>query len=205
MICPYLSNVIKNELLSENLNFNLNSQTYPDISINISSLTPELSGVYMLYHDCIGENCQLWDSYNEECSLKSSKNTLDNMNNTLDNMNNTLDNMDTIMNHVHDSHEHKKDHNCENLDAGCGEATIKKKLSVPYANTLISEYLGSQDLDGNGYIYGIDFGIVDSPDKPSMLDAVEYNEGWVDPSIMVNWSDLKQWSITKDESDNPLA
>jgi len=198
MICPYLSNVVKNELLGYSLNQDLNSLNYPDIDINISSLTPEISGVYMLYHNCVKDQCQLWDSDNEECSLYSSKAVLDSSKIV-------LNNIDTILNHVHESHEHKKSHDCSNLSPGCGESIVERKLSVPYANTLISEYLGSQDLDGNGYVYGIDFGINDSSDKPKMLDAVEIDEAWTDPSVMVNWSDLKQWSITKLESDNPLS
>lgn len=49
--------------------------------------------------------------------------------------------------------------------------------TVPKAATLVNEYMGNQDLDGNGQIYGKDFHIDPAcADKPPMLSSLP-NEG----------------------------
>ena len=40
------------------------------------------------------------------------------------------------------------------------------------ASMLGQECMGSEDLDGNGLIYGLDFHIIDSDDKPFMLKHI---------------------------------
>ncbi len=45
--------------------------------------------------------------------------------------------------------------------------------SVPKAAVLVNEYMGGEDLDGNGLIYGRDFHIApDCPDRPPMLESL---------------------------------
>ena len=49
--------------------------------------------------------------------------------------------------------------------------------TVPKAAILVNEYMGGEDLDGNGMIYGKDFHIApDCPDRPPMLRSLP-NEG----------------------------
>jgi hypothetical protein len=43
---------------------------------------------------------------------------------------------------------------------------------VPLAAILVNEYMGSQDLNGDGMIYGVDFHISpDCPERPPMLET----------------------------------
>jgi hypothetical protein len=45
--------------------------------------------------------------------------------------------------------------------------------SVPKAAVLVNEYMGGEDLDGNGLVYGRDFHIApDCPDRPPMLESL---------------------------------
>ncbi len=49
--------------------------------------------------------------------------------------------------------------------------------TVPKAALLVNEYMGGEDLDGNGLVYGRDFHIApDCPAKPPMLKSLP-NEG----------------------------
>ena len=43
----------------------------------------------------------------------------------------------------------------------------------PKAAVLVNEYMGNEDLDGNGLIYGVDFHI--GPGKPPMLNSMPEN------------------------------
>jgi hypothetical protein len=44
------------------------------------------------------------------------------------------------------------------------------KSAVPKAVKLVSEYMGSEDMDGNGKVYGVDFHISPAdPNRPPML------------------------------------
>ena len=67
--------------------------------------------------------------------------------------------------------------NTEHWDKTSGDA-------IPKAVALVSEYMGGEDMDGNGKIYGKDFHIdPDDPAKPPMLANMP-NEG-----LAVTWAD----------------
>jgi len=53
---------------------------------------------------------------------------------------------------------------------------LKDKL--PYSAVLISEFVGSEDLDGNNKVYGYDFKITNGPEKPADLDMLENRNDW---------------------------
>lgn len=107
-----------------------------------------------------------------------------------------------LLNHIHASHYHSSSHECPQIPATCGTYTFGG--SVPYAAKLVNEFAAYEDLDGNNYIYGKDFKVADSSDKPPMLIAIEENPIWVDPSLEVSWADLKLWSENPAVNPNPL-
>jgi len=45
----------------------------------------------------------------------------------------------------------------------------KNDASVPRATILLNEFMGNQDLDGNGLVYGYDFYIAEDDNIPKML------------------------------------
>lgn len=49
----------------------------------------------------------------------------------------------------------------------------KTGASVPKASVLVSEYMGNQDLDGNGLVYGFDFYITEDDTIPKMLLKIQ--------------------------------
>jgi hypothetical protein len=67
-----------------------------------------------------------------------------------------------LQRHVHEQHWH----------GGSGR--------VPRAAALVNEYMGNQDLDGNGMVYGRDFYIdPECSEKPPMLSAIQPADGAV--------------------------
>jgi len=109
------------------------------------------------------------------------------------------------INHVHSSHWHPHYHTCEEIPTKGGYPSGHNNFSTPYATVLITEYMSSQDLDGNGFIYGKDFMISDSIDKPIMIKSVEMSPEWEDPDISVSWQSMLRWSKNaRDESMDPL-
>lgn len=67
----------------------------------------------------------------------------------------------------------------------------------PKATTLINEFVGNEDVDNNGEIYGYDFKISDSDtEKPNILKAIENNPDWSDPTNEITWSQYLEWLST---------
>lgn len=94
----------------------------------------------------------------------------------------------TLWNHYHDSHNHQNPHKCVDLPSECGSA--QKCMNPPYANDLIQEYSGNEDMDGNDKIYGFDFKIDDDDqDKPPMLKGIQKSVDWPDPSETMTWQE----------------
>lgn len=90
----------------------------------------------------------------------------------------------TLCNHKHDSHLHQIVHEVNNIPADGGNPSIVDvDAPPPYANSLVSEFVGNQDMDYNGMIYGFDFKIEDGPDKPPMLQGLETQPTWPNPSV----------------------
>ena len=90
------------------------------------------------------------------------------------------------MQHIHHQHLHFLPHDYDRFDkrlfghlGGIG--------SIPKASVLVNEFMGNEDLDGNGQIYGIHFKIGDDPSKPVILRGLEQHPSWPDPSIAVSW------------------
>jgi hypothetical protein len=57
-------------------------------------------------------------------------------------------------------------------------------FSMPKAATLVSEYYGNQDLDGNGLIFGKDFYITN---PPKMLESIEFD---TTPPSALTWEEF---------------
>ena len=51
---------------------------------------------------------------------------------------------------------------------------------------LLNEFMTGQDLDGNGLVYGTDFGI-EKQGKPEMLKAVEQNPAFRQPRTKISY------------------
>jgi hypothetical protein len=95
-ICPYLSKIIVNtapDVVITNPDSNphntllKNSLTGEDVELNIIEISPA-SNLYMLYHDCLTDNCVFWDSNTETCTM-------------------------SIIHHMHNAHLHPISHNCD--------------------------------------------------------------------------------------------
>jgi hypothetical protein len=107
-----------------------------------------------------------------------------------------------VANHIHGAHWHSIGHECSEIPAECGSFLFGS--SAPYAAKLINEYMAYEDLDGNGLIYGRDFKVKSSNDKPPMLLSIEDSPIWVNPEIEVSWVELRKWSENPNENINPL-
>ena len=107
------------------------------------------------------------------------------------------------LNHVHGAHWHGANHGCGDIPVACGSWNFGS--SAPYAAKLINEYMAYEDLDGNGLIYGRDFKVADSEDKPPMLFSVEDNPAWTNPPVEVSWAALKAWGNNPNAAPNPLS
>jgi len=115
---------------------------------------------YVLHQvECIESYCRLWNTVDQECSIKVGE---------------------QIQKHIHNEHNHQLEHACEDgyatdcgLPAGSGLSGV-----VPKANALVAEFVGNEDLDDNGLVYGKDFKIdpTDS-DMPPMLEPVDTHPG----------------------------
>lgn len=118
-----------------------------------------------IYIDCITADCRTWDTVKGECSIK-------------------IAGVHTA--HIHDSHKHIHQHNCSEIPSACGVPLIPSEQ--PAATKLITEFMGNEDLDGNGLIYGYDFKITDGNDKPALLDGIESNPKFT-ATVEMTWAD----------------
>lgn len=217
--CPFMSRLIidsREKLLTKAGDFYTVANsgaitTNFDLTKNIelfNTVTPAYTAdVYMLYHDCIEETCQLWDTVNSRCGARVSDtirgasdeiNTLITMLEAVIGKSSERDSANSIVsylmdilgqssektaaegtgssllkesNHIHGSHYHPREHLCATIPASCGGQASGFSGNVPKAAALVAEYVGNEDLDGNGLIYGIDFYICDA-DLPPMLEEM---------------------------------
>lgn len=154
-ICPNLTKI----LLDENLVLTTGAGVHSKGNYNIEIIGAKAAIIWM---DCIGANCQWWDSTHNNCSVPV---------------------LNLFNYHKHDSHEHVDAHTVGEIPADPG-APIALPAQQSYASLLSQEYMMSQDTDGNNDIFGIDFAldiydtnvpkmlltILKSPDFPSGLD-----------------------------------
>ncbi len=178
--------------------------------------------VYIQYHDCLREQCQVWDTTNERCGTLVS-NTI--INDPLDENHSMIQMMETILgkfsekmaannqrsilefiSHVHDSHRHPDRHECHDIPADCGGMVGGGNLisELSYAPTLVLEYITNQDLDGNNKIYGHYFKIRNSQEKPQILNDIEKQLHWIEPNIQVEWSAMLAWSRDPGNVPDPV-
>ena len=95
--------------------------------------------------------------------------------------------------HDHDSHLHAFPHAGVTVPTTIGSDT-SSAITPPKAASLIAEYMGNQDLDGNGAIYGYDFMIIGTdPEKPNMLKSIEGMSTWTDPASKITWAAYLIW------------
>jgi hypothetical protein len=78
-----------------------------------------------------------------------------------------------------------------------------RTFETSYATVLITEYIGNQDLDKNGFIYGKDFIIKNNENKPKILETLELAPDWINPEIEIEWNELLNWALNN--GDNPLS
>jgi hypothetical protein len=147
---------------------------------SVSNICPFLSTTYLLVGDpsteeavwttCIGSNCRLWDTTENECSIKLLIGLLP---------------IVTLQNHLHDSHDHIKPHEANNDNPGDGAPLTKPTL---IASELVKESAGNEDCDGNGYIYAKDFMITqDDSDMPEMVSGVVVPDDYI--GSFISWAD----------------
>lgn len=177
-LCPFMSDFQRSESVVEN-------------SDGTTSIEEDLN---LLYHECIQEKCQLWDG--SRCSVFNTTKRSDNMDVNLTNLN-------SVISHWHRSHLHCASHYVENLSVGGGRPLTCSSNIIPYSSELVLEYMCNEDMDGNGKIYGRDFGIMNDGNKPAMLVNMELGlADWKNPPKMVTWNSLYKWR--KSSGSNPL-
>jgi hypothetical protein len=65
------------------------------------------------------------------------------------------------------------------------------------------EYMGSEDLDGNGKVFGVDFALKDDDSKPTSLKSLDSSIARLGlPEI--SYADYKTW-MEDETAPNPLA
>jgi hypothetical protein len=133
-------------------------------------------------YDLGDPNAQLPDGYNQDSTTGEYGEPV-----SLVNYLSTVVGMDTearasfwrIQEHLHDCHWHLFKHSVEDgylIDKGswgedAGSGGIK-------ASVLVMEFVGNEDVDDNGLIYGYDFKIIDDETKPPMLIQLELHQSW---------------------------
>jgi hypothetical protein len=87
--------------------------------------------------------------------------------------------------HLHKQHHHQRPHHAvdEGLDGGM---TFVPNFQP--STYLMQEFFSGVDCDGNGKIYGVDFGI-ERNDRPPMLDSVESGSNFKSPRTKISYSD----------------
>lgn len=166
-------------------------------------------------------DCELWDYTNGRCGLKVTElikepsTEEDNLMIMLEKIigktsekasaEGTGSSLLRELNHMHGAHWHPSQHTCPQIPVNCGQPTSGgASFGTPFATVLIAEFMSNQDLDSNGYIYGKDFMIEDSYDKPIMIKSIEQTPEWEDPSITIAWTDMLAWSLDPVNAPNPL-
>lgn len=140
-ICPNLTKILMDSdaLLSSGSG----SHSKGNYTIEIKEVN-----IAIVWMDCIGANCQWWDSVRGECSVP---------------------NTNIVTQHVHDSHEHASSHAAATIPAGAGGSTSPPP-EPSKASKLSQEYMTGEDTDGNAEVLGKDFGLdVHDADVPKML------------------------------------
>jgi hypothetical protein len=96
--------------------------------------------------------------------------------------------------HGHDSHLHPFKHSAATVPATAGSDAPMDPITPPKAASLIAEFMGDEDLDKNGAIYGYDFMINGTdPEKPNMLKSIENMPDWSDPVCKITWAQYLVW------------
>jgi hypothetical protein len=194
--CPFLSYVGIQKITKPTYNIDIITSTdyyiVPAVESTITYNT-EITKIA-----CMTTDCKLWDTTYNRCSLN-----IEYFHNIFG-LENERDDGNSLISYFQDilgKHSEKTKNYSLVKQAQNGAS------GGPYAATLVNEFMCSQDLDGNDKIYGYDFGIIDSYDKPYILSAVQNNESWGDPTLLVNWNELLTWFNNKYDPDqyNPLA
>lgn len=77
---------------------------------------------------------------------------------------------------------------------------------IPYYVPLINEFMGNEDRDGDGKLYGRDFKITDDDKKPIALKGLEEHPDWIEPTETITWPDyiasIKALKKTKDDEED---
>jgi hypothetical protein len=140
-VCPLLSKVF----LDESSTLTPGSGSHSKGNYSIES---PVTGLAIVWMDCIGVNCRFWDATHSECSIPTN-------------------NLFTY--HIHDSHEHPASHAVGTVPASGGQA-MSPPPEQSKASLLSQEYMTGEDTDGNSEVLGKDFGLnVTDSDVPKML------------------------------------
>lgn len=104
-----------------------------------------------------------------------------------------IQDLDDYQMHVHDSHLHTVQHDVDDVPATKGPPNT----IVPAAGILVQEFMGNEDLDSNGAIYGFDF-MIDPTDtnKPATLPGLEQSPDWTTPVCVITWQQYLNWIAT---------
>lgn len=100
-----------------------------------------------------------------------------------------------IMHHMHANHEHAKSHRSPKENVKNDAPFINFSQAISRAQQLINELTSSEDMDGDGVIYGIDW-IVNPSDmsKPQILTNIESMLNGF-PYFRVDWSDARRFKF----------
>ena len=153
----------------------------------VTTIDTDSIGYYMVY--CAKTACKWWvpDDPVDLTSNEFGGRCL------MENLTNNLSTMSTHYVHWHRQHEHNVSHVCSSTSTDCGNVYIASSRIPPYATILAQEYATNEDRDGNNRVYGYDFGILPTNDKPMMLNSMENTPNWNVQSVQVSWSDLMKW------------
>ena len=105
------------------------------------------------------------------------------------------------INHIHGAHFHCNHHDCSTIPASCGQYAQCSTSSA--AAMLINEFLSNVDMDNNDKVYGNDFVIESTQEKPPSLVAIENSPEWITPQQSIAWDDYSAWFSDPDHYPDP--
>jgi len=125
--------------------------------------------------DCMGEECVFWNEETESCGFL---------------------NMMNLSEHTHNKHLHGRyPHDFEDREhLPGGSSGGFMPLNIPKAGNLVTEFMNGEDIDGDGYVYGIHF-MIDTKTAPETIKS--FNEGnrhkFEKDIPVVDWGDYLNW------------
>lgn len=155
---------------------------------------------------CVKDACQLWvpqdegkhsesDPFQQNNGTKSigtqtnDINSEDDMGRCGAQVSDFAEMMFKLQHHLHKHHEHPLGHRYEHVPPQPGSNFTPFGYNMPDVQSLSMEYSMQEDMDGDGKIYGRDFSINNSNEKPFMLRNLDNANVYNTPHHRVDWDD----------------